>query len=257
MLLDVEQFNCLLAIMASTAVCVFVALYFIEAGYGKMISPKWGPAIPNKIAWILMESPVFIVMLIFWLSSPRQWEITPLILFLLFQFHYFQRSFIFPFLLKGKSKMPIAIMLMGVLFNTINGYMQGEWIFYLSPADMYTTAWLTTPQFIIGTIIFFVGMGINWNSDHVIRNLRKPGDTNHYLPKKGMYKYVTSANYFGEIVEWTGFAILTWSLPGLLFVIWTMANLVPRSNSIYKRYKNEFEEEFNQRSLKRVFPYIY
>ena len=178
MLLDVEQFNWLLVIMASTAVCVFVALYFIEAGYGKMISPKWGPAIPNKIAWILMESPVFIVMLIFWLSSPRQWEITPLILFLLFQFHYFQRSFIFPFLLKGKSKMPIAIMLMGVLFNTINGYMQGEWIFYLSPADMYTTAWLTTPQFIIGTIIFFVGMGINWNSDHVIRNLRKPGDTN-------------------------------------------------------------------------------
>ena len=243
--------------MAGIAVCVFVTLYCVEAGYGKMISAKRGPAIPNKIAWVLMEAPVFVVMLCFWISSPRQWEAAPLVIFLLFQLHYFQRSFVFPFLLKGKSKMPIAIMVMGMVFNTINGYMQGEWIFYLSPADMYTASWLCTPQFIIGTIIFFVGMGINMNSDKVIRNLRKPGDTNHYLPKKGMYKYVTSANYFGEIVEWTGYAILTWSLPGLLFVIWTMANLVPRSNSIYKRYKAEFGDEFKERHLKRIFPFIY
>jgi 3-oxo-5-alpha-steroid 4-dehydrogenase 1 len=153
--------------------------------------------------------------------------------------------------------MPLSIMAMGILFNTINGYIQGEWIFFLAPEDMYTTEWLTTPQFIIGTIIFFIGMGINLNSDHVIRNLRAPGDTKHYLPKKNMYRYVTSANYFGEIVEWTGFAILTWSLPGLIFVLWTCANLVPRANSIYHKYKKEFGDEFNERKLKRIFPFIY
>src|SRR5574344_1618341 len=161
LILNIEQFDFLLLIMAITAAVVFVALYFVEAGYGKMISPKWGPAISNKVAWILMECPVFLVLLYFWAKSPRQFETVPFIFFLLFELHYFQRSFIFPFLLKGNSKMPIAIMLMGVLFNTINGYMQGEWIFFLSPANMYTNAWLTTPQFIIGTIIFFVGMGIN------------------------------------------------------------------------------------------------
>lgn len=144
-----------------------------------------------------------------------------------------------------------------MIFNTINGYMQGEWIFYLAPTDLYTADWLTTPQFIIGTIIFFAGMAINLNSDSVIRNLRKPGDTKHYLPKKGFYKYVTSANYFGEIVEWAGFAILTWSLSGLVFLLWTMANLVPRANSIYKKYQVEFKDEFDESSLKRVFPFIY
>ena len=36
-------------------------------------------------------------------------------------------------------------------------------------------------------------------------------------------------NHFGEIVEWIGFAILSWSLPAFAFAIWTMANLVPRS----------------------------
>lgn len=243
--------------MALLAVIVFIALYFIEAGYGKMISSKWGPAINNKLAWFLMECPVFVVLFYFWAASDRQWQIAPLLFFVFFEIHYFQRSFIFPFMLKGKSKMPLTIMAMGMIFNTVNGYIQGEWIFFLSPADMYTADWLRTPQFIIGTIIFFLGMGINISSDHVIRHLRKPGDSNHYLPKKGMYRYVTSANYFGEITEWIGFAILTWSLSGLLFAIWTMANLVPRANSIYKRYKVEFADEFNQLQLKRVFPFIY
>ena len=38
--------------------------------------------------------------------------------------------------------MPAGIMLMGITFNLLNGYMQGEWIFYLAPQDMYTKSWL-------------------------------------------------------------------------------------------------------------------
>ena len=70
------------------------------------------------------------------------------------------------------------------------------------------TFW-TNPLPWVGVVIFFIGMAINLHADHVIRNLRKPGDTRHYLPEKGFYRYVTSANYFGELVEWTGFALLT------------------------------------------------
>ncbi|MBQ1651272.1 MAG: 3-oxo-5-alpha-steroid 4-dehydrogenase, partial [Paludibacteraceae bacterium] len=127
--LSLENFNFLLFIMSVIGLVVFVCLYFVEAGYGKMISDKWGPAINNKAAWVVMECPVFFVMLYLWAMSERTWEVTPLVMFLIFQTHYFQRSFIFPALLKGKSKMPIAIMLMGVMFNLTNGYIQGYWIF--------------------------------------------------------------------------------------------------------------------------------
>ncbi len=257
MMLNVTQFNTLLIAMGAIAVVVFIVLFFVEAGYGKMISSKWGPAINNKVAWLLMECPVFLVMLYFWMHSPRQWDIAPLVIFLLFQLHYFQRSFIFPFILKGKSKMPVVIMLMGAVFNTVNGYIQGEWIFFLAPDGMYDPEWLQTPQFIAGTVIFLIGMTINLHSDYVIRHLRKPGDNRHYLPRKGMYRYVTSANYFGEITEWVGFAILTWSWAGVIFAVWTMANLVPRANSIYKRYSVEFADEMGGLKLKRVFPKIY
>ncbi len=109
--------------------------------------------------------------------------------------------------MKGKSRMPLAIMLMGVVFNVLNGLMQGEWLFYLATEGLYTDAWLSTPSFWFGIILFFIGMGINLHSDSVIRHLRKQGDTRHYLPQKGMYRYVTSGNYFGELVEWIGFAV--------------------------------------------------
>lgn len=248
-------FTIFLIIMTAIAAIVFVTLYFVEAGYGMLFDKKWGAPIPNKIAWVCMEAPVFIVMLIFWSGSERQFETAPLLFFLFFELHYLQRAFIFPLLIKGKSKMPAGIMTMGIIFNILNGCMQGIWIFYLAPESMYTTEWLSSIQFITGTILFFLGMGINWQSDYIVRHLRKPGDTAHYLPKGGMFNYVTSANYFGELIEWCGFAILTWSASGAVFAWWTFANLVPRANTIYHKYKATFGNEVGKR--KRIIPYIY
>lgn len=250
-----DTFRIFLIAMSLTALLVFVALYFVKAGYGIFRTPSWGVSINNKLAWMLMEAPVFIVMTVLWYNSDRLCSPVPLIFFLLFQLHYFHRSFIFPVLLKGKSRMPLAIMLMGVVFNLLNGFMQGEWLFYLAPDDLYTPDWLLTPQFIIGLLLFFTGMAVNWHSDYIIRHLRKPGGTRHYLPTKGLYRYVTSANYLGEIIEWAGWAILTWSLSGLVFLWWTVANLVPRANAIWHKYKEEFGDEMGSR--KRVFPFLY
>lgn len=259
-----DQFNNVVYILALVGVVVFVALYFVDAGYGKMISEKWGPAINNKVGWMLMECPVFFVVLYLWGSSSVHFQLPYLVFFLLFELHYFQRSFIFPFLLKGNSKMPIVIMAMSIVFNLVNGYVQGYWLFVKAPQEpsyemIYTANWFIDPRFIIGVIIFFTGMIINIHSDYVIRHLRKPGDTNHYLPKKGLYRYVTSANYFGEIVEWMGWAILTWSWAGFVFFWFTCANLIPRANSIYHKYEHEFGDEFanHKPKLKRVIPFIY
>ena len=243
--------------MIIIAVIVFIALYFVTAGYGVFYNKKWGPTVPNKLGWILMESPVFVVMILLCVFSERSSNIVCLIFLILFEIHYFQRSFVFPFLIRGKSKMPLSVIVMGVVFNVLNAIMQGGWIFYVSPENMYELSWLLSPQFIIGTLIFIVGMIINIHSDYVIRNLREPGDTKHYLPKKGMFKYVTSANYFGEFVEWLGFAILTWSLSGAVFAVWTFANLTPRAAKIYDNYKKEFGDELDTKKVKRIIPFIY
>ncbi len=153
--------------------------------------------------------------------------------------------------------MPLSIVSMGIIFNLLNALMQGGWIFYISPLDYYTAEWFYSPQFIIGVIIFFAGMFINIQSDSIIRHLRKPGDRRHYIPQGGMFRWVSSANYFGEWLEWVGFAILTWSWAGVVFAWWTFANLAPRSAALYKRYSEEFGEEFTKEKRKKIIPFIY
>ena len=253
----------IMACMALMAVIVFVALFFFKAGYGYLSSSNWGPKISNRTAWIIMEAPAFIFLLyhtIRYAMSGADTGNSSLVLYImagLYLLHYFQRSFIFPLMMRGKGKMPVAIMLMGLVFNTLNAYLIGGWLYEEAPHGMYQTEWLTSPQFIIGTLVFFTGMAINLHSDHVIRNLRKPGDTRHYIPVKGLYRYVTSANYFGEFIEWVGYAILTWSPAGALFAVWTFANLGPRAKALSARYEEEFGDEYRKLGKKHIIPFIW
>ena len=60
-----EGFHLFLGVMCVIALFVFIALYFVKAGYGMFRTASWGYSISNKVAWVLMEAPVFIVM--FWL----------------------------------------------------------------------------------------------------------------------------------------------------------------------------------------------
>ena len=242
--------------MAAVAVVVFVSLFFVDAGYGKFYNPKWGPSVDNHWGWFLMEAPVFIVMLGLWWFSDRRNDTVRVAFLLLFELHYFHRSFLFPLQLRGHNRMPLAIILMGAFFNSGNALLQGFYLFQWNIAA-YTDSWLTSPQFLLGIVVFFAGMYINRQSDSIIRHLREPGDTRHYLPDKGLYKYVNSANYFGEFVEWCGFALLTWSPTGVMFALWTFANLAPRAARIHDRYLQEFPEQMQAHPRKRFFPFIW
>ncbi len=249
-------FNGFLVLMVILAAVVFHALHSRPAGYGQYISRRWGKAIDNKAGWVIMEIPVVIVFAIFWIASDRRFEATPLVFFLLFNLHYCQRTFLFPLLIRGKDEMPWSIIVFGMIFNTANAVMQGGWIFFLAPDSQYTPAWLATPQFAIGLAIFLAGFVINLNSDHIIRNLREPGDTGFYIPRGGMFRYVTSANYLGEFTEWVGWAIMTWSWAGLVFAIWTFANLAPRANTHHLWYIEKFGDEY-PKERKRMIPFLY
>ena len=252
-----EYFQIFLWTMSAIALAVFVALYFVRAGYGIFRTAQWGPSVPNKLGWVLMEAPVFITMFVLWAQSGVGFAMPAYAFFLLFQLHYLQRSFIFPLLLKGRSRMPVSILLMGVVFNVLNGLMQAGGLFFFPTVPLDAgCSYLLTPRALAGVVLFFAGMGINLHSDHVIRHLRRPGDTRHYLPARGMYRYVTSANYLGELVEWTGFAVLTASPAAWVFVWWTAANLVPRAHAIYNRYIEEFGAEAVGKR-KRIIPFIY
>ena len=251
--------------MLLLSIAVFIGLQFITPAYGMTFNNRWGISIRSNWGWLLMESPVFIMMGCIYFSAIKQgapytvetFPWTSTIIFVFFQIHYLQRSFIFPSLMRGTSKMPLSIMFMGVFFNLTNAYLQGGWLFFVSP-DQYKLSWLWSAPFIIGSVLFFAGMVINMHSDRIIRGLRKDkNDNNYYLPTGFLFDKINSANYFGEILEWIGFAILSWSISGLVFLFWCLANIVPRSRAVYERYVQFFGEDFTKLNRYKIFPYIY
>lgn len=230
----------LLAVAA--VVCPY--LFLSAAPYGRHGGAAKGPTVDNTLGWILMEAPSALVFggcvllgdrpLLGAAGAPL------LILFALWEIHYLHRAFVFPFRLRSRHRMPLLVMGSGLLFTSLNGYVNGRWLGHLSPG--YGAAWLVDPRFLVGGLLFVAGFAINFHADWVLLHLRKPGETGYTIPEGGLYRFITCPNYFGEIVEWTGFALATWALPGLVFAVWTAANLVPRAFAHHRWYRSKFAD---------------
>jgi protein-S-isoprenylcysteine O-methyltransferase Ste14 len=227
-------------------------LKFVVAPYGRHTRGGWGPTIPAKAGWVIMESPASLVFLAFYLTGDHRARLVPLVLLGMWQLHYVQRAFVYPFLMRGGTRMPVAIAAMAIAFNVLNAYVNAVWI---SQIGRYTDRWLTDPRFLAGTALFLAGMSVNLRSDQILRNLRRPGESGYKVPHGGAYRWVSSPNYFGEIVEWLGWALAAWSLAGLAFAVYTMANLVPRALANHAWYRERFPDYPPER--KAIIPLVW
>jgi len=164
-----------------------------------------------------------------------------IIFYILWTGHYIHRSWVWPARARitGK-KMPISLILFAVGFNGINAWINAEWMFSLH--HPYPIDWLISPQFIIGVIFFITGMGINIKSDNMLFDLRRDGSAEYQIPRGGLFQWISCPNYLGELLEWWGWALATWSLAGLSFAVWGMANLVPRARANHKWYQKNFKD---------------
>ncbi len=241
----------LIALFASSG-ATFILLTFVRAPYGRYSRKGWGPVLPVKAAWIVMETPAVLVIFLFYISGPA--KTAPLSVFiLLWQLHYLYRTFIYPLLMRGGKKgFPAVLVVMAMVFNGANGFVNGYQLFHMS--GIYPASWLLDPRFLSGVFLFLWGMYVHVRCDHLLRNLRAPGETEYKIPYGGMYRFVSAPNYFGEIIQWCGWALATWSLAGVSFAAFTAANLIPRGLSHHKWYGNTFPEYPHKR--KAVVPFI-
>lgn len=222
------------------AVLTFVSLFFITAPYGRHGRKGWGPEVGQRLGWVLMELPAVALWLGIFAVGTHALEVAPLALLAIWQLHYINRTFVFPFRIRAEGKTtPVSIVLTAIVFNTLNAYINARQV---SEIGHYGVEWLIDPRFVLGAAVFLLGFGINQHADYVLMHLRKPGDTGYKIPVGGLYRWVTCPNYLGEILEWTGWAIATWSLPGLAFALYTAANLAPRAISHHRWYREKFPD---------------
>jgi len=251
--MDKNLYNRALKAMLAMAVATFIPTSFIKAPYGRHSRPGWGPSISPRLGWFLMESPTLWMSALLFPHGRMSSNRTSLILLMPFLAHYIHRCCIYPLRIRSGSKpLPISIAAMAFLFNTYNTYLQIRWI---SHYGNYTAGWLGSPMFIAGLLVFITGMIINLWADSVLLSLRRENE-GYKIPRGGLFEYVSCPNYFGEIVEWLGWALMTWSLAGLSFFLYTAANLGPRAAVHHDWYHEQFPERY-PKSRKALIPFVY
>ena len=247
-----ELHNLLVATVYVAAGLTFIALFFVTAPYGRHLRSGWGPTIPARLGWIVMESPTVVLFIWVYAAGDNATNLLPLLLLCLWQFHYVYRTLIYPFRLrKTTHRMPLSIVSMAIAFNCINAYVNSRWISHF--AD-YDHAWLASPAFILGVATFFSGWAINQHADLILFRLRGADESGYRVPHGGLYRWISCPNYLGEMLEWIGWAVVTWSTAGLAFAVFTVANLLPRAIANHRWYRAEFADY--PKSRKALIPFL-
>jgi protein-S-isoprenylcysteine O-methyltransferase Ste14 len=188
-----------------------------------------------------MEAPSPLLMILSFLLGRHPHGAAASVFLALWLCHYFYRAFLFPLLLPATSRpMPLLVLASGALFNVVNAYLNGRWLFSL--AEPRALTWLASPEFVVGSGLFFFGFCLHVLADRKLRHLRRASGGQRALPRGALFRFVSCPNYLGEIVEWSGFALATWSPGGLLFALWTAANLVPRALHHHRWYREKFPD---------------
>lgn len=236
-----DTFRLALGAWLALSVLVVLSLQVNVAPYGRHTRPGWGPTLPARAAWILMELPAVVVPAVVFAASDRHADPSAWAALALWEAHYLHRTLVYPLRMRpGAQVMPLSVMMMALVTNLVFDGLVAWDLFHAGPAR--GEAWLSEPRFWLGTAIFAVGMVTNRVHDGILRALRRPGERGYHVPEGGLFRWVSAPNYLGELVGWTGFALATASPAAWCFLAWSAANLAPRAVQHHRWYQRTFPD---------------
>ena len=141
-----------------------------------------------------------------------------------------------------------------MIFTSANGTFQANWLLY---GATWPDGFLTRPLTLAGIALFVFGMACNIHADHVLRSLRKPGETAYKIPRGGLFEYVSGAHFVGEVIEWTGFAIATGgSYSALVFAAFNWMGIGTRAIATHDWNVQKFGKNY-PKDRKRLIPLVW
>ncbi len=235
------------------ALVVFAVLFKYVATYGRYASSATRQRktyfISNRVGWLLMELPAVFTILVVATYAALHGRLNTIgIVFIsMWSIHYMYRTFIFPFLSANKTRaFTVSVVVSGFVFNIVNGFING-WALFFTP--LLKTTSIRNVHVYIGIIVFFIGFTIHVISDKVLRDIKRIHKGNYGVPNTFLHKYIASPNYFGEIIQWFGFYLATYSPAALAFVFFTCSNLIPRAYKHRQWYRKNFPEYPHNRKI--------
>ncbi|KAK4536709.1 hypothetical protein CDCA_CDCA09G2734 [Cyanidium caldarium] len=253
-----EFYDWLLYAWIGSGLLVFPVLLLVSAPYGRHLRTGWGPTLPSNWGWVIQESPSFFIMAGYgaqWLRR-RTWkgvqdvrsaEWMTLLLAGCWLVHYANRAFVFPLRMRGGSKPTTWVVVStAILFCVYNTYLNAYALFVRE--EVVRSGRGVDASLVMGVAMWAVGWAVNYHSDDITRQLRRARDrsakagTHYAIPYGGMFRYISAPNYFGEWVEWCGFALAARTRTAWSFALWTFCNLYPRARTNHQWYLATFPE---------------
>ena len=212
---------------------------------GRMGGRGLGVRVESRLAWLVMELPALATFPLIYLLSGNLHPVGNVAV-VVWLVHYGHRALVWPwFVPKRGTTVPFTMIAMALFFNGATGGLIGWFMGY--HAD-YGADWLSDPRFLGGLALMLAGAALNVWADYRLLHLRKASGGQRVMPRGGAFDYVACPNLAGEILEWIGFALLTWSFPALAFAIWTVANLMPRAFWRRDQYRESFADYPQERA---------
>ena len=206
---------------------------------GRFGAQAWGPNLDARWGWLFMELSALAVFPVVYLAAGERHAVGDLLV-ALWLAHYIHRTLVWPWFVQRQARpFPAITAASGFSFNLVNGVFLG---WFMARIADYPEDWFTDPRFVCGAALFVAGAALNVSSDYRLAALRAKASGGAVLPRGGAFELVSCPNLAGEIVEWTGFALMSWSLPGLAFALWTAANLIPRALWRHRWYRERFAD---------------
>ena len=236
---DLSSFDTVVVLWAALAVPVFIYSLVGTDHVGRTGGNPRGPRVAACWGWVVMELPALCLLPAVYFSAGNRHLVADLLV-VAWVIHYAHRTLVWPWIVQRHSRpMPVVICASAFVFNVINGLLNG---WFLGYAVGYPREWLLDGRFMAGAVVFLIGAVVNVTSDYRLAGLRRQQQGQYVIPRGGAFRFLSSPNLTGEIVEWIGFALMAWSLPGLAFAMWTAANLIPRALWRHRWYRRTFPD---------------
>ena len=269
---DAAYASAVAAGLAFAAAAAAGSLVF-KSPYGKLTEGSaLGGAMPAlnldpRLGWFLMELPATLSFWYFFLTSraPHARDPLPVFLAALWGLHYANRGFFFPLSIRvapgQKSSFSLAVVVIGWAFTALHGYLSATWYARLGDhLHLRDRAWLATPWFWIGLVTYQVSFWMTIHSEHIQRGLRSarpaPDEPRYKIPRGGAFEWCTCPTYLFELTGWLGFALMSLNPGGLVVLLVSAANLVPRAAQTHQWYLDTFDE-YKKLRRARLVPFVW
>ena len=113
-----------------------------------------------------------------------------------------------------------------------------------------------SPIFILGMLVFAFGEALNAYHHWLLARLRPPGVRTYGVPRGGLFGWVASPHYLGEILSFVGYAMMSDLLPVWGNALVVSASLASRANTTLKWYQREMPLRIPS-GWRRLVPFAY